>query len=400
MQAFTYYSPTKIIFGKEAQKKTAACIRELQVSRVLIVYGSERVVKTGLMEQVTKELDAESIRWETLGGVVANPRVDLTREGVRRAIAMQAQLILAIGGGSVIDTAKGIAAGAANPGTDIWEYWSGKKRFTKSLPVGSILTIAAAGSETSNSAVLTNDDTLEKRGVTNERNRPVFAIMNPELTYSLPRYQVAAGVTDIIMHTLERYFTPWQGNHMSDAIAEGLIGTMLKYGAKGVENTHDYEAMSEIMWAGSLSHIDLTGLGCEPPGGGRLGDWGTHQLGMEIGGMYDLTHGATLSAVWGSWARYVCDADDARFAQLGRNVFQIAVQNDREAAMQTIDAMEAFFRSIGMPTCFTELGIGVLPEEQLRKLADNCSFHHTRTISCFKTLDAEDMYKIYKMSNH
>lgn len=399
MRSFTYYSPTKIVFGVDAQLQVGACVSELAAKKVLIVYGSERVVKSGLLGQVTDSLERAGVQWDKLGGVVANPHLSLAREGVRKAIEMQADLILAVGGGSVIDTAKCVAVGAANPQTDVWEFWSGRQKFTKARDVASVLTLAAAGSETSDSCVITNTQTGEKRGVNNDCMRPKFAIMNPELTYSLPRKQVAAGVTDIIMHTLERYFTPIQGNHMSDAFAEGLIRVMLRFGPVGLENSHDYEAMSEIMWAGSLSHIDLTGLGCKPPNG-RAGDWATHQLGHELSGMFDSTHGETLSTMWGAWARYVCDADYARFAQFGRNVFGIAEADDAKAAHAAIDAMVAFLHErMGMPTCFSELGIGVLPAEKIDELADNCAFHKTRTIGAFKKLDCEDIRKIYSAAN-
>ncbi len=400
MRSFVYHTPTKIVFGREAEKKAAECVREAGASRVLIVYGSERIRKSGLLGTVTEAFDQAGIAWETLGGVVANPRLGLVREGVKKALSMKAELILAIGGGSVIDTAKAVAAGTANPETDVWEFWSGRKKLEKDLPIASILTFAAAGSETSNSAVITNEETKEKRGITNEIQRPVFAIMNPELTSSLPVRQIAAGVTDIMMHTLERYFVPWQGNHLSDAMAAALLKTIVAYGPLGVQDSNNYEAMSEIMWCGSISHIDLTGLGCQPPEGGRPGDWATHQLGHELGGKYDCTHGETLSVMWGPWARYVCDADYARFAKFGRELWGITCQDEKEAAAQAIEKTVDFFRSLGMPTSFSELGIGLLTEEEVDELAENCSFRRTRTIGCMKALDYQAMREIYRMANH
>lgn len=399
MRNFIYQSPTKIVFGKETQKKTAECVQELGVSCVLIVYGSERVVKSGLLSEVTDTLDTAGIKWDKIGGVVANPRLSLTRKAICKAIEMNAQLILAIGGGSVIDTAKATAIGAATPDVDVWEYWSGKQKVTKALPIGVILTLPAAGSETSDSAVLTNDETKEKRGICTDIQRPKFAIMNPELTYSLPREQVAAGVTDIIMHTLERYFSHWQGNHLSDALAEGLIRTVMQFGPRWLSDPKDYEAMSEVMWAGSVSHINITGLGSQPPEGGRAGDWATHQLGHEISGMFDSTHGATLSSVWGSWARYVCTEDYARFAKLGNALFDMKEEDEKQAAYMAIDRMVEFFHSLGMPTCFSELGIGVLEDDTVKELADNCSFHRTRMIGSCKKLDYDAIYEIYKAAN-
>ena len=399
MKNFMQYAPTEIVFGKDAEKEAGRLAKKWGGDKVLIVYGGGSVKKSGLLDRVKAELADAGVSFQELGGVKPNPRLGLVREGVKMAVDLGAHLILAVGGGSVIDTAKAVAIGAADPSVDVWSYWAGERQVQAALPVGVILTISAAGSETSDSAVITNEETGKKAGINTDFNRPKFAIMNPELTYSLPRKQVAAGVTDIIMHTLERYFTPIQGNHMSDAFAEGLIRVMLRFGPVGLENSHDYEAMSEIMWAGSLSHIDLTGLGCKPPNG-RAGDWATHQLGHELSGMFDSTHGETLSTMWGPWARYVCDADHARFAQLGRNVFGITGMDDVKAAHAAIDAMVAFLHDrMGMPTCFSELGIGVLPEEKIDELADNCAFHKTRTIGAFKKLDHEDIRKIYSAAN-
>ena len=399
MNSFNYYSPTKIVFGKDGHKRVGELVKECCASRVLIVYGSERIVKSGLLGEVTAKLDEANIAFDKIGGVVANPHLSLAREGVKKAIEFKADMILAVGGGSVIDTAKAVAAGTANPDTDIWEFWSGKKKFDKDLLIGVILTISAAGSETSNSAVITNDETWEKRGVNNNLQRPKFAIMNPELTYSLPKKQVIAGVVDIIMHTFERYFTPVQGNHMSDEMAEGLIRNMIKYGPVGIEDSHNYEAMSEIMWCGSVSHIDLTGLGSLPEGAARSGDWATHQLGHELSGMFDSTHGESLAVMWPVWAKYVVDADYKRFAQYGRKVWNLDIEDDKDCALKAIDKTAEFFKSIGAPTNFSELGIGVLSEEKLIELADNCAFHKTRTIGAMKNLAYEDILEIYKGAN-
>lgn len=307
MQSFVQYTPTKVVFGKDTQKEAGKLVRELGVTKVFLVYGGGSVIRSGLLDEIKKSLDEEHIFYEEFGGVKPNPRLSFAREGVEKAIAFGAELILAVGGGSAIDTAKGIAIGAANPGTDIWEFWKNKKELKKALPVGTVLTISAAGSEMSNSAVLTDEETQDKSGIGSDLIRPKFAIMNPELTYTLPKYQLTCGIVDIFMHTIERYFTPVHGNELTDEIAEGLLRTLIRNAAKAYENQEDYDAMSEIMWCGSISHNGITGLG-------RPKDFLCHKLGHQLGAKFDEAHGATLSAVWGSWARYVYHLDEARFA--------------------------------------------------------------------------------------
>ena len=295
-----------------------------------------------------------------------------------------------------MDTSKAIAHGVANPETDIWDFWSKKAALTKTSKLGAVLTISAAGSETSDSAVLTNDETTLKRGLNTDLQRPLFAIMDPELTYTLPRYQVGCGVVDIMMHTLERYFNPGHpSNRMTDEIAEGLLRTVIDAGRGAMQDSHNYDAMSEIMWAGSLSHNNLTGLG-------GVKDFSVHQFGHELSGMFDAAHGATLSVMWPQWARYVVDTDPARFAHYGEAVWRLTRkdgESDRDLALRAIDTTEEFFRSIDMPTTFTELGIGVLSEEQLRELAERCTFFHTRVVGKFCPLDYDGILAVYRMAN-
>ncbi len=393
MQSFEQYMPTKIIFGKEAEREAGKLVKEFGASRVLFVYGGGSVVKSGLLDRVKDELKQEGITFEELGGVQPNPRLTLAREGVQKAIGMNADLMLAIGGGSVIDTAKAIAVGAANPEIDIWDVWMGKASVCKAKPVGVVLTISAAGSEMSDSAVLTNKETGKKAGFNSDIVRPKFAMLNPELTYTLPKYQLACGIVDILMHTLERYFTPVCGNQLTDEIAEGLMRTLIENGKLAYENQTDYDAMSEIMWCGSLSHNNLTGLG-------RPKDFACHKLGHEIGGMFDEAHGATLSAVWGSWARYVYRLDTARFARYGRKVWKIEDKGEEETAVSAIEATEEFFRFLHMPTCIGEMKIGVQPDEALKKMAESATKGDTVKLGCFKKLDMQDMYEIYKAANH
>ena len=255
-----------------------------------------------------------------------NPRAALAREGVQLALESGAELILAVGGGSVIDTCKAIAHGAANPGTDIWEFWKRRAPLTRSMPVGVVLTIPAAGSETSDSAVLTNAEAGEKRGLNTPFNRPAFAILDPLLAATLPVHQVACGVSDILMHTLDRYFNPVTDNALTDELAEALLRVVLEYGPAAVRDAHDEKAMSEIMWAGSLSHNGLTGLG------GRK-DFATHQLGHALSEKFDVYHGDSLTAVWSSWARSVMDESPARFARFARNVWHVEEADDTAAAL-------------------------------------------------------------------
>ena len=393
MKNFTLYTPTRIVFGKEVEKETGRLAKEQGASKVLIVYGGGSIIKSGLLKSVQESLQKEGIAYTELAGVKPNPRMSLAIEGVEKAISFGADLILAVGGGSSIDTAKAIAIGAANEGIDLREFWSGKEAITKVLPVGAVLTIAAAGSEMSDSAVLTNEETGKKGGVNTDLVRPRFAVMNPELTYTLPKYQLTCGIVDIFMHTIERYFTPEDGNELTDEIAEGLLRTLIRNGLKAVEQPKDYDALSEIMWCGSLSHNNLTGLG-------RPKDFACHKLGHEIGGMFDEAHGATLSAVWGSWARYVYQLDIERFANYGKKVWNIELDKAEEAAIAAIEKTEEFFRTLDMPVSIGELSIGVQPDEVLKKMAESATKGGTVKLGCFKRLDMQDMYEIYKIANH
>ncbi|MCI5623346.1 iron-containing alcohol dehydrogenase, partial [Anaerostipes sp.] len=356
-------------------------------------YGGGSVVKSGLLDRVTDALKEAGIDYMTIGGVKPNPRLSFAREAVAKAKDFGTDFVLAVGGGSVIDTSKAVAHGVANPDTDIWEFWSRVKTVEKTIPVGVVLTLAAAGSETSNSAVLTNEETKIKRGLSTDLNRPVFAIMNPELTYTLPKYQIGCGVVDIMMHTLDRYFTKTEHNEMTDEIAEGLLRTVIKNGAIAINDSHDYNAMSEIMWAGSLSHNGLTGLGA-------VTDFAVHQLGHELSAKFDIAHGASLSAVWGAWATYVYPEKPERFAQYAKRVWGIDTEDPKEAAKEAIAKTVAYFKSLDMPTCFSEAKeIGLKTDEEVHKMAYGCSYEGTRTIGNFKTCDIDDMYEIYKLSN-
>lgn len=392
MNEFTFYAPTEIVFGKGAEEKTGALVKRHGGTRVLVVYGGESAVKSGLLERLTKQLDAEGLSHTAFGGVKPNPTLSHAREGVRKAAEFKADFILAVGGGSVIDTSKAIAHGVKNPDTDIWKFWKREAALERSAPIGVVLTIPAAGSETSASAVITDEATNEKRGLTTDFNRPRFAAMNPELAFTLPKYQVACGAVDILMHTLDRFFSAVDGNETTDAISAALMRVIIKNGGIAVKNGSDYGAMSELMWCGSISHNGITSLG-------RPLDFSVHQMGMELGGRFDAAHGATLSAVWDSWARYVLHVNPARFAKYAADVWGCPDKSEEKAAMFGIEETVKFFRELDMPTCFTELGIGVQTEKTIDEVADSCVFHGARLVGNFKPLNKNDIIEIYRMAN-
>ena len=392
MENFAYYTPTKVVFGKDEEKNVGKLAKDFGAKKVLIHYGGGSAVRSGLIDKIKTSLTEENISFVELGGVKPNPRLSLIYEGIKLAKENNVDFILAVGGGSVIDSAKGIGYGIANPDIeDVWDLYIGKKKTQKCAPIGVVLTIAAAGSEMSGGSVVTKEDEQLKRSYGCDNARPKFAIMNPELTYTLPKYQIACGVVDIMMHTMERYFSPVGNLELTDKIAEGLLRTMIKYGKLSLENPHNYEARAEIMWASSLAHNGLTGCG-------GIGDWSTHQLEHDLGGVYDIAHGAGLSAVWGSWARYVYKENPKRFVQFAENVFGIEkIGTDEEVAIKGIEAMENFYKEIEMPISISETGI-TLSNEDVEMLAEKCSNNGTRYIGSFKKLFKEDMAKIYSMA--
>lgn len=389
MENFQYYTPTKIIFGRGAEEQTGQLAAEQGCKKVLVHYGGGSVVRSGLLERIYRSLDAVGISYVSLGGVVPNPRLSLVYEGIRLARKEQVDFILAVGGGSVIDSAKAIGYGVANEG-DVWDFYDKRRTAKACLPIGVVLTIAAAGSEMSDSSVITKEEGWLKRGYSSNYARARFAVMNPELTMTLPKYQTASGCVDIMMHTMERYFNRSENMEMTDGISEHLIRTVMKNAKILMNEPDNYQARAEVMWAGSLSHNGLTGCGT---GGG---DWASHQLEHEMGGMFDVAHGAGLAAVWGSWARYVMDAAPERFAKFAVNVMGVEPEAEKlKTAQKGIEAMEDFYRALDMPVCIGDMGIE-LTEEQMRELAEKCSHFGKRTIGCIKKLDQEDMYQIYK----
>lgn len=393
MRSFEYFAPTKVIFGKDSHLQIGDILKKENCHKVLIHYGGKSAIASGLIDEVSGCLTDAGIDFVTLGGVVPNPRLSKVREGIELCKKENVDFILAVGGGSVIDSAKAIGYGVANPWTDVWNFYLKTEVPTACLPIGVIPTIAASGSEMSNSSVITNEDGWLKRGAAKcDLCRPKFALMNPKLTYSLPQYQTESGCVDILMHTMERYFVNIETMEITDSISESLMQTVIYNARILMREPDNYTARAEIMWAGSLSHNGLTGCGT---GGG---DWACHQLEHELGGLYDVTHGAGLAAIWGSWARYVYDVNPERFAQFATNVFDIPCGLDFEkTALAGIEAMEDFFRSIKMPVSLHELGLD-LDDQQIHELAFKCSYEDTRTIGVFKQLNMKDMEKIYTMA--
>ena len=392
MNDFQYYTPTKVVFGRGTEEQAGQLVKEQGGTRALVHFGGRSARESGLLDRVLASLDRAGVAHVELGGVVPNPRLSKVREGMELCRREGVDFLLAVGGGSVIDSAKAIALGLAYEG-DVWDLFSGQPA-QDCLPVGTVLTIAAAGSEMSNSCVITNEDGWKKRGLNTDLCRPRFAVMDPELTFTLPAYQTASGCVDIIYHTMERYFSGAETVEPTDSMAEGLMRSMLELSRRVVRDPRDYDARAGIMWAGSLSHNSLTG--CGRGGRGRIGDWASPQLEHELSGMFDVTHGAGLAAVWGAWSRYVMDAAPERFARFARAVMGVDTPgSDEETALAGIRAFEHFLRSIGMPTTVGQLGI-TLDEQAIEKLAWMCTFEGRRTIGSFKVLGLEEIKDIYR----
>ena len=392
MNDFTYFAPTKVVFGKGAEGQVGKLCKEQGATKVLVHFGGGSAKRSGLLDRVCAALEEEGLPYVTLGGVVPNPRLSLVYEGIELCRREGVDFLLAVGGGSVIDSCKTIGYGLAND-FDVWELFDKKRAAAGCAPVGAVLTIAAAGSEMSDSTVITKDEGELKRGYNSNYCRCKFAVLNPELTYTLPEYQTACGVTDIMMHIMERYFVNVETMTVTDTMAEAVIRDVLRYGKAALEDPRDYRARAEIMWAGSLAH---NGLLCA---GGPNGDWASHQIEMELSGMFGVAHGAGLAAIWGSWARYVMDQKPERFAQFAHRIFDLPQTGDPAAdGLRGIEAMEDYFRSIRMPVNLRELGVGELTEEQIDELAEKCTYFGRRTIGQFKVLGKEDIKAIYRMA--
>ena len=393
MKDFNFYAPTRVVFGREAEEKLPQLIQQYGGGKVLVHFGGGSARKSGLLDKVEKMLTEAGISFVELGGVVPNPLLSKVKEGIALCQKEQVDFILAVGGGSVIDSAKAIGYGVGYSG-DVWDFWDGKAVPQSCLPIGVMLTIPAAGSEMSSSCVITNDEGMLKRGVNSDLCRCKFAIMNPERTYTLPPYQTAAGATDIMMHTMERYFSKYEDALLTDAIAEALLRTVMEATPEVLKNPEDYRHRAAIMWASSLSHNDLTECGTEK-------DFACHKLEHELSGLFGVTHGAGLAAIWGSWARYVMDKHLNRFAKFAVNVMNVT--NDftdaKATALKGVEAIERFFHAIGMPTSIPELIGRQATDEEIETLVEKCSRGGKMNIGAMEVLTPKDMTAVYRLAN-
>ncbi len=392
MKDFNFYAPTRVVFGRNAEKQIGQLVKANGGHKVLIHYGGGSAERSGLLGVVRQQLQDAGISFVELGGVVPNPLLSLVYQGIELCRREQVDFLLAVGGGSVIDSAKAIGYGVPYDG-DVWDFWAGKDVPAQCLPIGTVLTIPAAGSEMSSSCVITKDDGLIKRGINSDLCRCRFAVMNPERTYTLPPYQTAAGATDIMMHTMERYFTTVDDMTLTDAISEALLRTVKDAALVVMEHPEDYRHRAQIMWAGSLAHNDLTECGTEK-------DFATHRLEHELSALFGVTHGAGLAALWPSWARYVMKKHVSRFVQFAVNV--MGVENDfshpEETAEKGIRAMEDWYRKIGMPTNIRELIGREVTDEEISVMVDKCSRGGTITLGAIEVLDSAAMRRIYEMA--
>ena len=386
MRDFTYFTPTKVHFGKDKHKEAGRIIAEYGFKKIMLQYGQKSIKANGLYDEVVDSLKAAGIVVVEMGGVEPNPKITFVREAVKLAKEEQVEMILAVGGGSVIDSAKYTAAGAANE-CDPWEYPTRKSTLEKALPVGCILTLAAAGSEMSSSAVITNLDVNMKRGFNSDFNRCLFAICNPELTYTVSKYQTACGIVDIMAHTMERYFTVCEPTELTDRIAESILKSVISAGKVLMEHPTDYEARATMMWASSLSHNDLTGCG-------RENILSVHQLEHALSGEYDqIAHGAGLAVLFPAWARYIYKHNISRFAQFARRVWDVTAIEDEQAAVEGIVQMEQFFEAIGMPLTLKAFGV---KKDCAERLAELCTFHKQRTIKSYIEMDYDIIKEIFE----
>lgn len=389
MRNFTFYSPTYFVFGKETENDVAKYVKRFGGSKVLIHYGGGSVKKTGLLDRVIHSLKSAQIPYVELGGVMPNPRSGLVYQGIDLCKDEGIDFILAVGGGSTIDSAKAIAAGVKYEG-DFWDFYEKGIPVEQALPVGTILTIAAAGSEGSPDTVITHEDGMYKRGATGEALRPVFSILNPELTFTLPPFQTACGIADIMAHVFERYFTNTKDVEITDRLCEGILSTMIKESPKVIENPSDYEARANIMWAGMVAHNNLCGVGREQ-------DWSSHNIEHELSALYDVAHGAGLAVIFPAWMKYVMNHDMNRFAQIAVRVWgcDMNFANPETTAIEGIKRLERFWKSLGLPLNFKELGA---KEEDIPFMVKNLGLKEGEHIGSFVPLYNEDIEKIYRLA--
>ena len=386
---FQFYAPTKIFFGRNTHKKVGEIIKSYGYKKILFHYGQGSIKRSGLYDQIIESLNSNGIDFIELGGVEPNPKVSLVRIGAQLCKKENIEMILAVGGGSVIDSAK-VMAIAALSNHDPWDFSSKKAVPTSALPVGTIVTLAASGSEMSSSAVLTNEEELLKRGFNSDYNRPIFSILNPELTFSVDKFQTGCGIVDIMMHTLERYFTKTKNVDLTDRLAEGLLKSVIDAGRIAISHPEDYEARATLMWAGSLSHNDLMGAGREV-------FMECHQIAHELSGLYDfVAHGAALSVIFPAWAKYVYKYNVERFCQYAVRVWNMDMnfEQPEKTALAGIMATEDYFRSLGMPVRLSELNIS---SEKFEEMAEKCTFFGKRTLPSYIELGKKEIMDIFEL---
>jgi alcohol dehydrogenase YqhD (iron-dependent ADH family) len=388
MQNFTFKSPTKIIFGKDTENLLGKEVKQYS-SKVLLCYGGGSIKKTGLYDKVINSLKDSNVDYVELSGIRPNPRLSLVYQGIKLCRENNINFILGVGGGSVIDTAKAIAVGVPYDG-DVWDFYIGKEKVTKALPIGDILTIPATGTEASNSSVITKEEGLYKKGINSDLIRPVFSILNPELTYTLPAYQTACGACDMMAHIMERYFTNEPNVDLTDRLSEAALKTIINNTPLVLKDPENYNARAEIMWAGTLAHNGLMGTG-------RVEDWASHKIEHELSAIYDIAHGAGLSIVFPAWMKYVYKHNIKRFVQFAVRVWDVNLSFDNEEAiaLEGIRRITEFFKSIGLPVTLTDAGI---PQDRIEEMADKCTSSDTKTWGNFVTLHKQDIINIYKLA--
>lgn len=386
MDNFTFYAPTYFDFGEDAELHTADLVKRFGGTKVLLHYGGGSIKKSGLYDRVTKCLEDAGIPFVSLGGVKPNPRSGLVYEGIELCKKEKVDFVLAVGGGSTIDSSKAIAAGALYEG-DFLDFYKGKKTIEKALPIGTILTIAAAGSEGSANTVITDEKTMIKTGARGEVLRPRFSIMNPALTSTLPSYQTAAGITDIMIHVCERYFSNTKHVEITDRLCEAILKTMISEAPRVMENPDNYEARANIMWAGMLAHNNICGVG-------RVQDWASHHIEHELSALYDVTHGAGLAVISPVWMRYVLEINPDKLVQYAVRVWNIDynAENPKETALRGIEAWEEFLKKLGMPSSLQELGA---KREDIPLMTDKL-LSGRETEGNYVKLNREDVMRIYE----
>lgn len=388
MDNFTFHNPTKIIFGKATENKVGAEVKRYS-QKVLLCYGGGSIKRTGLYDRVINSLKENNIEYFEISGVKPNPRLSLVKEGIKLCREKNINFILAVGGGSVIDTAKAIAVGVPYEG-DVWDFYVGKARVKAALPVGTILTIPAAGSEASNSSVITNEEGWYKKGLTTDYIYPVFSILNPELTYTLPAYQTACGAADMMAHIMERYFTNTDNVELTDRLCEATLKTIINNVPKAIEDPEDYNSRAEIMWSATIAHNNLLNTG-------RIGDWASHAIEHELSAIYDIPHGAGLSIIFPAWMKYVYSHDINRFLKFSARVWDVDFHfsSPEEIALEGINRMMNFFKSIGLPVTLREAGIS---DDKFEEMAGKCTNFGQHTVGNFVKLTRDDIINIYKLA--